>query len=131
MKQHKGAKSFHALIVDDEEVIGETLQGIFADEGWESDWCASGEAALEYCAQKTTDLILLDVWLNGMDGLETLQRLSESPSCPPVVVMSGHGTIETAVKATKLGAVDFLLLDTPTGGLWWRHGSEVRASDGQ
>lgn len=108
MKQHKGARSFHALIVDDEAVIGETLQGIFADEGWESDWCASGEAALEYCSKKKTDLILLDVWLTGMDGLETLQKLSQSSTCPPVVVMSGHGTIETAVKATKLGAVDFL-----------------------
>ncbi|MDD9950358.1 MAG: sigma-54 dependent transcriptional regulator [Zetaproteobacteria bacterium] len=107
MRQSK-KKSYHAVIIDDEPIIGEALQGILSDEGWDSRWFPSGESALEFLHYATTDLILLDVWLEGMDGLETLQQLREKDYCPPVVVMSGHGTIETAVKATKLGAADFL-----------------------
>src|SRR4029079_6324345 len=71
---------------------------------------ASGEECLDALRRQTFDVILLDVWLPGMDGLETLSRIQEIPFAdrPEVVVISGHGTIETAVRATKLGAFDFL-----------------------
>lgn len=96
------------LIVDDEEGIRDSLAGIFEDEGYEVLSCASGEEALGIIREHTPDILLIDVWLPGMDGIETLSKAKEIDSNLPVIVISGHGNIETAVKATRLGAYDFL-----------------------
>jgi two-component system, NtrC family, nitrogen regulation response regulator NtrX len=96
------------LIVDDEESIRHTLGGILADEGYEVLMAASGEDALKIVEEELPNLVLLDIWLPGIDGIETLKTIrSENPQIG-IVMMSGHGTIETAVKATKLGAFDFI-----------------------
>ena len=68
----------------------------------------SGEACLDLLRKTAFDVVLLDIWLPGADGLETLERIREFDSPPEVIMISGHGTIETAVRATKLGAYDFL-----------------------
>ena len=96
------------LIVDDEESIRHTLGGILADEGYEVLMAASGEDALKIVEEELPNLVLLDIWLPGIDGIETLKAIrAENPQIG-VLMMSGHGTIETAVKATKLGAFDFI-----------------------
>ncbi len=96
------------LIVDDEAEIRSALQGVLEDEGYKTLLANSGEECLETLRRKPVDIVLLDVWLPGMDGLEALQRIGEMPDHPEVVMISGHGNIETAVRATKLGAFDFL-----------------------
>jgi len=98
------------LIVDDEPGIRNSLSGVLTDEGYSVTSVESGEACLEELALRPADLVLLDIWLDGIDGLETLTRLQELAfdQRPVVVMISGHGNIETAVKATKLGAFDFL-----------------------
>jgi two-component system nitrogen regulation response regulator NtrX len=96
------------LIVDDEAGIRESLSGILADEGYAVEAVPSAEAALERAGAEDLEVILLDVWLPGMDGLEALARLQSLPRPPAVIMISGHGTIETAVRATKLGAFDFI-----------------------
>ncbi len=96
------------LIVDDEESIIQSLQGILTDEGFEVISAGSGSAALEKIDEVMPDIVLLDIWMPGMDGIETLIKIKESHAELQVVMMSGHGTIETAVKATKLGAYDFI-----------------------
>src|SRR6476661_1240550 len=98
----------NVLIVDDESAIRESLQGILEEEGYKTSAAASGEACLELLKKKSFDIILLDIWLPGMDGLETLEKVRELENAPEVIIISGHGTIETAVRATKLGAFDFL-----------------------
>src|SRR5579859_2157286 len=98
----------HLLVVDDEAGIRESLSSILEDEGYEVDAVGSAEEALERAADGTVEVILLDVWLPGMDGLEALGRLQGYPRPPSVIMISGHGTIETAVRATKLGAFDFI-----------------------
>lgn len=97
-----------ALIIDDEISICQTLAGIFSDEGWTAGYAISGHEGVQAFKKTTPDLVLLDVWMPGMDGIETLQRLKQLRDDIPVVIMSGHGTIDTAVKCTKLGAYDFL-----------------------
>jgi two-component system nitrogen regulation response regulator NtrX len=103
-------KATRVLIVDDEPGIRESLCGALTDEGFPCIAVESGEACLEELARSSIDAVLLDVWLPGLDGLETLSRIQEIPfeHRPEVIIVSGHGTIETAVKATKLGAFDFL-----------------------
>ncbi|OFV82524.1 MAG: Fis family transcriptional regulator, partial [Acidobacteria bacterium RIFCSPHIGHO2_02_FULL_67_57] len=96
------------LVVDDEGGIRSSLQAILREEGWQADAVATGEECVKAAAKKSYDLILLDVWLPGMDGLEALRRLKERDPAPIVIMISGHATIETAVKATKLGAFDFI-----------------------
>lgn len=96
------------LIVDDEEGIRESLGALLRDEGYEVACVASGEECLEQIEHQNFDLILLDVWLKEIDGLETLARLQRRDAAPMVVMISGHGNIETAVRATKLGAFDFI-----------------------
>lgn len=97
-----------ALIIDDEEAICQSLAGVLEDEGWRTVSAHSGrQGMIEYKANPP-DLVFLDVWMPGMDGIETLQHLKEMRGDIPIVIMSGHGTIETAVKTTKLGAYDFL-----------------------
>jgi two-component system nitrogen regulation response regulator NtrX len=103
-------KATRVLIVDDEPGIRESLKGVLEDEGYACETADSGEACLQELARHSYDAVLLDVWMGGMDGLETLARIQEKPleDRPEIVIISGHGTIETAVKATKLGAFDFL-----------------------
>jgi two-component system nitrogen regulation response regulator NtrX len=96
------------LVVDDEQSIRESLDGILQDEGFRTISAETGEDALAMLGAENPDLILLDIWLPGMDGLETLHRIRENNPEQLVIMMSGHGTIETAVKATKLGAYDFI-----------------------
>src|SRR5580700_6953300 len=98
------------LIVDDEPGIRQTLGGILEDEGFQVVAVENGEVCLDVLGRSVFELVILDIWLPGIDGLETLNRIQRIPHAdrPVVVVISGHGTIETAVKATKLGAYDFL-----------------------
>ena len=97
------------LIVDDERGIRETLRGVLEDEGFEVETVVSGEDCLKLLETSHFSCILLDVWLgNGIDGLETLSKLRENAVDSAVVMISGHGNIETAVNATKLGAFDFI-----------------------
>ena len=96
------------LIVDDESGIRQSLKGVLEDEGYRTSLAETGEACLEILHKQTQDVVLLDVWLPGIDGLETLQKIRELDNAPEVIMISGHGTIETAVRATKLGAYDFL-----------------------
>src|ERR1700682_2915093 len=97
----------HILIVDDESAIRESLRGVLEDEGYKTSVSPSGEDCLELLRKSSFDLILLDVWLTGIDGLEVLERIRELQDPPEVIMISVHGTIETAVRATKLGAYDF------------------------
>ena len=96
------------LIVDDESGIRQSLAALLRDEGYQVDAVASGEECLEAVERKPFSLVLLDVWLPKMDGLATLERLQEKDAAPMVVMISGHANIETAVRATKLGAFDFI-----------------------
>lgn len=96
------------LVVDDEETIIQSLNGILTDEGYDVVSADSGAGALEKIEEVMPELILLDIWMPGIDGIETLVKIKETSPHLPVVMMSGHGTIETAVKATKLGAYDFI-----------------------
>ncbi len=97
------------LIVDDEVSILDSLGGILEDEGFEPVRAQNGEDALGRVSDAVPDLVLLDVWMPpGIDGLEVLRRIKLDYPFLPVVIMSGHGTVETAVKATKLGAHDFI-----------------------
>src|SRR5271165_1136775 len=97
------------LVVDDETGIRESLQGVLADEGYETASVESGEECLRLLRREHTyEVVLLDIWLPGIDGLETLEKIRELDNAPEVIMISGHGTIETAVRATKLGAYDFL-----------------------
>lgn len=96
------------LVVDDERGIRETLRGVLQDEGLTVETAASGEDCLKITGEKNFACILLDIWLPGIDGLETLKKLKDEGSDVPVIMISGHGNIETAVKATKLGAFDFI-----------------------
>ncbi|MBF0328114.1 MAG: sigma-54-dependent Fis family transcriptional regulator [Nitrospirae bacterium] len=96
------------LIVDDEEGIRDTLSGIFEDEGYEVLTAKSGEEALEIINEQAADLALLDIWMPGIDGIETLTQIKSIAPNMPVIMISGHGNIDLAVNATRLGAYDFL-----------------------
>ena len=96
------------LVVDDETSILESLDGILSDEGFEVITAEGGADALEKIQEVIPDLVLLDIWMPGMDGIETLEKIKEGYPHLQVVMMSGHGNIETAVKATRVGAYDFI-----------------------
>ena len=96
------------LIVDDEPGVRTALGGVLRDEGYSVEAVASGEECLERVTRGSVDLILLDVWLPGMDGLATFARLRERQVDAQVVLISGHGNIESAVRAIKMGAFDFV-----------------------
>jgi two-component system, NtrC family, nitrogen regulation response regulator NtrX len=96
------------LIVDDEGGIRDSLSSILTEEGYAVESVGSGEECLARLAKQNIDLVLLDVWLPKMDGIETLERMRREGHFPMVVMISGHGNIETAVRATKLGAFDFV-----------------------
>lgn len=96
------------LVVDDEQSICQSLKAILTDEGYQVLAAGSGEEAVKIVDEEMPRLVLLDIWLPGMDGLETLKAIKKINPQIMVIIMSGHGTIETAVKATKLGAFDFI-----------------------
>ena len=98
----------HILVVDDEPSIRETLGGILEDEGYRVTPAEDGESGLTLLRDQHFDVVLLDVWLPQMDGLAVLEEVKDLADRPEVVMISGHGTVETAVRATKLGAYDFL-----------------------
>ena len=98
----------HILIIDDERAIQATLKGVLEDEGYRVSVVGSAAEALAGLADEAPDLIFLDIWMPGMDGLEALAEIKQRQPESAVVMISGHGTIETAVKATKLGAYDFI-----------------------
>jgi len=104
------AKSTKAtiLIVDDEASILDSLTGILEDEGYEVITASSGEDALSQYSSANPDVILLDVWMPGIDGVETLKQLREKNENIPVIMISGHSNIDIAVQAIKMGAYDFL-----------------------
>jgi two-component system, NtrC family, nitrogen regulation response regulator NtrX len=97
------------LVVDDESEIRGLLKEILADEGYEVDVAADASEARASRAQHDPDLVLLDIWMPDTDGITLLREWSQTNgSACPVVMMSGHGTVETAVEATRLGAFDFV-----------------------
>ena len=100
--------TIHILIVDDEQPIRESLQGLFEDEGYLVSTAPSGEEAVARFRKHPVDCIFLDIWMPGIDGLETMSRIKQMDADVPVIMMSGHATIDTAVRATKLGAFDFI-----------------------
>ena len=96
------------LVVDDEAGVRAALTGVLKDEGYEVETAPSGEACLEATSRRAYDAILLDVWLPGMDGLDTLAALRQRRVDAEVIVISGHGNVESAVRAIKMGAFDFV-----------------------
>jgi len=96
------------LIVDDEPSILQTLSGLLSDEGFEVTTAANGYEALKIIDAESPDLVLLDIWMPGIDGIETLKEIKNQNPRIQVIIITGHGTIETAVNATKLGAYDLI-----------------------
>ena len=96
------------LVVDDEASIRDTLRMILEYEGYDVIQAATGEDAVRMIEREAPDLVFLDIKMGGMDGLEALQKIRQSNESLPVVIISGHGTVSTAVEATKLGAFDFI-----------------------
>jgi len=96
------------LVVDDEDAVGLSLSSILQDEGYDVSVAKNGAEALRIYTTEPPDLMLLDIWMPEMDGLETLRRIKELVPTAQVMMMSGHGSIETAVKAIKLGAYDYI-----------------------
>ncbi|MBP1597453.1 MAG: two component, sigma54 specific, transcriptional regulator, Fis family [Acidobacteria bacterium] len=96
------------LIVDDEKGVQSSLRGILQDVGFEADGVSSGEECLDLMAGKEYAVVLLDIWLPGMDGLQVLEQIRRTSPATSVIMISGHASIEAAVRATKLGAFDFV-----------------------
>lgn len=96
------------LVVDDEPDIRHLVQEILEDEGYEVEVADNGEHAREATRRQRPDLVLLDIWMPDVDGITLLKEWTEEASSGPVIMMSGHGTVETAVEATRLGAYDFI-----------------------
>lgn len=96
------------LIVDDEPSILQSLSGLLTDEGFEISTALNGYEALKVIAAESPDLVLLDIWMPGLDGIETLKEIKKENPFIQVIIITGHGTIETAIKATKLGAFDLI-----------------------
>ncbi|GAV20768.1 two-component system, NtrC family, nitrogen regulation response regulator NtrX [Mariprofundus micogutta] len=96
------------MIVDDEQPICDSLQGLFEDENYLVVCAPSGEEAIARLRKQPVDCVLLDIWMPGIDGLETLSRIQQMDVNLPVIMMSGHATIDTAVRATRQGAFDFV-----------------------
>ncbi len=96
------------MIVDDEESIRSTLSGIFEDEGYETVTAGSGEEAIRLAKEAAPDIVILDIWLPGIDGVQTLQELLEGNPGLPVIIITAEAKIDLAVRATKIGAYDFM-----------------------
>jgi two-component system nitrogen regulation response regulator NtrX len=103
-----GQTSLEVLIVDDEAEVRTALAGILEDDGYTIRFAENGEQCLQAVTDRVPALVLLDIWMEGMDGLEVLSRLKRRVPDLPVIMISGHGTIETAVQATQKGAYDFI-----------------------
>jgi two-component system nitrogen regulation response regulator NtrX len=99
---------YSVLVVDDEPGIRRSLADVLQDEGYRVESTESGDGCLEALKKKRYDLVMLDIWMPGLDGLQTLERIQGLEKPPLVIMISGHGTVETAVRATKLGAFDFI-----------------------
>lgn len=127
----------HVLIVDDEREILASLEGVLRDEGYRVERAESGEMALQQVHSEAPDVVLVDVWMPGIDGIKTLQAVKESNADVEVVVMSGHGSIDAAVTATKLGAFHFIekplsidaVLSVVDSAVQTRRAKEFRAND--
>jgi two-component system nitrogen regulation response regulator NtrX len=100
--------AYSVLVVDDEVNIRKSLNGVLSDEGYRVSLAEHAEKAVDMLSRSLVDAVLLDVWLPGMDGLEALKRIREMYPLLPVIMISGHGTIDMAVKAVKIGAFDFI-----------------------
>ena len=98
------------LVVDDEEDIRDLMAGILRDEGYDARMAADSDSALSAVSQRRPQLVVLDIWLQGsrLDGIQVLDIFSREHPDLPVVMISGHGTIETAVASIKKGAYDFI-----------------------
>jgi len=96
------------LVIDDEAGIRSSLTGILEDEGFSVKATETGEGGLELLRGENFDLILLDIWLPQLSGIDVLKKIKSTEENTQVVMITGHGSVETAVKATKLGAYDFL-----------------------
>ena len=96
------------LIVDDEPSILQSLSGLLTDEGFEVITANNGYEALKVIDTEAPDLVMLDIWMPGIDGMETLKEIKKNSTALPVIIITGHGNVETAVKATKLGAFDLI-----------------------
>jgi len=99
---------YSVLVIDDEKNIRKTLEGVLSDDGYHVVQAGDGAQGLEVLSRSFMDAVLLDVWMPGMDGIETLKKIREAYPIVPVIMISGHGTIDTAVKAVKMGAFDFI-----------------------
>ncbi|MGD9098342.1 MAG: response regulator, partial [Desulfobacterales bacterium] len=96
------------LVVDDEPSIVQSMKGLLSDEGFDVLTALNGYEALQMIDNESPDLILLDIWMPGIDGLQTLKEIKTNNPYIQVIIITGHGNIETAVKATKLGAFDLI-----------------------
>ena len=96
------------LIVDDEPSIVQSLTGLLSDEGFNTLSANNGYEALKVIETESPDLVLLDIWMPGIDGIDTLKEIKKDHPFLQVIIITGHGTIETAVKAIKLGAYDLI-----------------------
>src|SRR5215471_14001157 len=96
------------LVVDDEAQIRNTLRGVLSDEGFDVVEAENGRVALDVLAQQPPRLAIVDIWMPEMDGIELVQRMRKQAPGVPIIVISGHGTIETAVRVIRDGAFDFL-----------------------
>ncbi|HEY9162396.1 MAG TPA: sigma-54 dependent transcriptional regulator [Desulfomonilia bacterium] len=99
---------YTVLIVDDEDNIRLSLKGSLEDEGFYVMQASSGEDALKIIDKQDVDIVLLDIWMPGIDGIQTLQEIKKINPDLPVIIMTGHGSIDAAIKTTRLGALDFL-----------------------
>ncbi|PIZ30058.1 MAG: sigma-54-dependent Fis family transcriptional regulator [Alphaproteobacteria bacterium CG_4_10_14_0_8_um_filter_53_9] len=108
MSPSNSTPSYEILIVDDEADVRTALAGILEDDGYSMRFAENGQQALDMLTEKAPHLMLLDIWMEGMDGLEVLSRVKRRLPDLPVIMISGHGTIETAVQATLKGAYDFI-----------------------
>ncbi|MBN1114080.1 MAG: sigma-54-dependent Fis family transcriptional regulator [Oligoflexia bacterium] len=96
------------LIIDDDERVADAIRGVLEDEGYSVDVVGSGEEALDYYGKNPVDIALLDLWLPGIDGLTAMEKIKTRYPSAYFIAMSGHGNIETAVRATKLGVYDYI-----------------------
>ena len=116
------------LVVDDDSSVRDSIESVLRDEGFDVATASDGQEAISWVDKARPGLVLLDVWMPGADGIEVLSRIKEKRADVPVIILSGHGNVEVAVRATKLGAVDFIEKPFSIDGLL---SSVTRALDGE